>query len=419
MNNFRKFHKPHLKVENNKNQAFRKFSLNELVYDVFKWYWRKRKVLNILHEFQNACRSVWPSVETIAKRCGIKERMVQYYLDELEREGMLKREIRTYNTTIYHLHPTFLSYWVRKALKEWLPALAFVPFMIFAMAQAKNKQEKHQRLEAQVQRTIHEYEKYCTLLKNKTSFYKTLFPLSSYQARDLQRGGVDKKGKTMKIPEYLENSPIPLTLYGKIRLSAFNRDAIQHAFGGFLASRGIKNPFGFIYSAALKHQTKSQNLEPDWALYFRLMEQHPDVKPTDEVIEARGNASSPQEGRRFIKEGYGNQEGKIHCYLCDILNRESNPKVYIVRLWEKNHQREGSDGTATENTSHTATDKGSFPFQDILKHEGSAFNQGEAIPPAPLRQDYGGQEVYSQNTNENGSNLNEEEEYAPTIFEWL
>lgn len=255
----------HNKHKKNKNQAlnkgflssqvqFPKLSINNLVYKIFQWRWRKRKVFNILCQLQNSCKTIWPSVETIAHRAQVSPRYVQYCMDEFERDHILKREMRIYATNIYHINPTFLCYWVRKALKKFIPALAFVPLMIMAYAQAQNVYKKHQRLSAQVDRTIQEYEQFCTLLKKNTSYFKTRVENNSH----LEKGGramasiFSQKEKNLIQGEYKRPKTGSYAIYRGEYIDHSSPTAVELTlerdpqFIKNLARLGIFNPDGFL-----------------------------------------------------------------------------------------------------------------------------------------------------------------------------
>ena len=65
----------------------------------------RKMVLLALCDNANDQGECFPSVPMLAKKCSMGERTVQQHISDMEVSGILKREMRTGRSTIYHINP--------------------------------------------------------------------------------------------------------------------------------------------------------------------------------------------------------------------------------------------------------------------------------------------------------------------------
>lgn len=65
----------------------------------------QKMVLLALCDNANDQGECYPSINMLAKKCSMAERTVQQHISDMEADGMVKREMRTGRSTVYHIDP--------------------------------------------------------------------------------------------------------------------------------------------------------------------------------------------------------------------------------------------------------------------------------------------------------------------------
>lgn len=194
----------------------------------------ERTLLNYLipqwERFALNGRRFYLSQTRIGKELGFCRQRINKAFGALASLGLVTKHKRYDDTSVYTVSRYFYFGDVRARLAKILSCLRFLPLALLTTTSIETR-----------------------LLGIKLSHRNTV-----------------SRGEVMSmIPDYVRDVKIPgynLTLVGRIKLSAFTKEAIEHAQDAIeYTKKEVKNPYMYFMSLCLRY-TQEHDLEPNWAL---------------------------------------------------------------------------------------------------------------------------------------------------------
>ena len=247
----------------------------------------QRDALNYLVYMGGNCSVVAPSQDHIGKRIGKTRETVNRILKPLEDKGFVRSYYRHRHTCVYEVNPVLLGPW-RFHFSQWLPALKGL-LLISLLSLG--------------------FEQNVTPLKKKDKYISYRFGTYTHDyvsggSRHHRRQPERYKKRSRKlvmhaVKQFYGENPfseaiglvaevIPLTLWGKIKLSAFQDRVILNALKALLDSQvPIERPVLWLFKKCIEvSRSHKYSINWDWMKQLAIAHQ----MPTDQdLVLVRGN----------------------------------------------------------------------------------------------------------------------------------
>jgi hypothetical protein len=98
-------------------------NINLLIYKVKSLSKTKRKILTKIADYTNRYVVVYPTCETIADKVSCTPNYVSTCTTELVELGLIEKDSRDFTSCVYRLSSSLMDFWVRVALRKYIPTL--------------------------------------------------------------------------------------------------------------------------------------------------------------------------------------------------------------------------------------------------------------------------------------------------------
>lgn len=228
--------------------------------------------LNLIIAFCERFPTVYASHAFIAKQVGIHRDTAQRLVKKLELMGFIATCFRGIKKTLYYkISPIFKRKDIRMRLKHWLPALRFIPFVMLFAAQNKAhiKPDVGQLRDSYILNPVvvgcSEFYSSSTITSKVKKGTLSTTPTPSKE----EERGIPSRSELMK-PDWV----IPgcrLTVWGRIKLAAYPREAIEFAISRIRPGHNLNKPFQYVLKLA-NQWCKDNNQVPNWKRFYEIAE---------------------------------------------------------------------------------------------------------------------------------------------------